>query len=75
MIVDANDNVKSSVVFYWRSDDDALNAAPVIAFELGRLQEFSGAFEHDVAAEIAPRYILGHGRGAEAERMIVDCDR
>ncbi len=54
MVVDADDDVERAVVLDRRGDDDALHAAVEIALQLLGLQELAGAFQHDVAAEIAP---------------------
>ena len=45
-----------------RGDDHALDAAGEVAVELLGLQEFAGAFQHDIAAEIAPGDAIGCGR-------------
>ena len=54
MIVDADDDVERAGLLHRRRDDHPLDAAREIAVELLRLQELAGAFQHDVAAEIAP---------------------
>ena len=46
----------------------------IAAPQLRRLQELSRAFEHDVAAEIAPGDRIGRCGGAEAETAVADVD-
>ena len=75
MVVDADDDVERAVVLDRRRDDHPLHAAVEIALQLLRLQELAGAFEHDVAAEIAPGDVAGRRRGAEADATVADADR
>ena len=54
MIVDADDDIERAGLLHRRGDDHALHAAGEVAVELLGLEELAGAFEHDIAAEIAP---------------------
>ena len=49
-----------------------MTGAIEIGFEVGRLQEFSRAFQDDVAAEISPRHVARRFGGTEAELLVVD---
>ena len=75
LVVDADDDVERGCVLDRRRDDDALHAAIEIGLQLIRLEEFAGAFQHDVAAEIAPGHIARRRGCAEAEALVVDDDR
>ena len=70
-VVDADDDVERRVVLDRRRDDDPLHAAVEIALKLVGLQELAGAFEHDVAAEIAPGHVARRRGGAEPERVLL----
>ena len=70
LVVDADDDVERGVVLDRRRDDDALHAAVEIALELLGLQELAGAFEHDVAAEIAPGTSPGLAAALKPKRVL-----
>ena len=59
VVVHADDDVQRRRVLDRRGDDHALHAAIEIALKLVRLQKLAGAFQHDVAAEIAPGNVAG----------------
>ena len=66
MIVDADDDVERALILDGRGDDDPLHAAIEVGLQLLGLQKLAGAFENDVAAEIAPRHIAGRRGFGEA---------
>ena len=73
LVVDADDDVQRAVVLDRRRDDDALHAALEVAVELLGLQELAGAFEDDVAAEIAPGDVARRGAAAlKPEALVAD---
>ena len=43
-----------------------------VGLKLIRLQEFAGAFQHDVTAEIAPCDVARTGHLAEADAVLAD---
>ena len=54
MIVDADDDVERAGLLHRSGDDHALDAAGEVAVELLGLEELAGAFEHHIAAKVAP---------------------
>ena len=75
ILVDADDDIQRRRVLDRRRDDDAAHASVEVTLQLIRLQKFPGAFQDDVAAEIAPRHLARQARGAEADAPIADDDR
>ena len=75
IVVDADDDIQGRPVLDRRRDDDAANASVEVTLKLIRLQEFPRAFEDDVAAEIAPRYLARQARGAKSNASVADDDR
>ena len=74
VVVHADDDIERGRVLYRRSHDDPLYAAVEIALELVGFQELPGAFEHNVAAELAPGNVPGIGSGAEADATSANRD-
>ena len=62
-------------ILHRRRDDHAADAALEIAVQVLRRQELAGAFQHDIAAEIAPGHIAGRGGGGKADAMVADQQR
>ena len=67
MIIDADDDVERGLVLDGSGNDHPFNAAVEVGLKLVRLQEFAGALQHDVAAEIAPGDVAWSGLFAEAD--------
>ena len=72
MIVDTDDNIERASLLHRGGDDHALHAASEVAVELLGLEEFAGAFEHHIAAEVAPGDGIGGRFGTEADTAIAD---
>ena len=74
LVIDADHNVERAAVLDRSRDDHALGAAIEITLQLLLLEEFAGAFEHDIAAKIAPRNLGWRCRLAKAEPLVRDRD-
>ncbi len=72
VVVDPDHDVQGGPVLDRRRDDDPPHAAVEVALQLLRLQEFAGAFQDDVAAEVAPGHLAGSRRGAEANAPVAE---
>ena len=72
VVVDADHDVERRLILDGRRNDHAFDAAVEIGLKLIRLQEFSGAFQHDVAAEIAPGDVAGRSVFAEANALLAE---
>ena len=75
LVVDADHDVERRFVLDGSRDDHAFDAAIEVGLKLIRLQEFTCAFQHDVATEIAPGDLAGISLFAEADAMAVDHNR
>lgn len=71
-IVDADDDVKRARFFDRGCNDHPFDAAVEISLELLGLQELTGALQHDIAAEIAPRDAVGCRCAGETNAPIAD---
>src|SRR5829696_4284380 len=71
-VVDPDDDIEGAIVLDRHRHDHPFYAALEVAVELLRLQELAGAFQDDVAAEIAPSDVARRGAGAEAEVLAAD---
>src|SRR5262249_54773801 len=74
MVIDADYDIECTGLFDRGRDDDPLHAAPKVAVELLALQELAGAFQHNVATEIAPGDTVCRWFGAEADPPVADLD-
>jgi hypothetical protein len=74
IVIDAYHDVQGSRIFDRSRDDDALHTTVEIALKLIGFQELAGAFQDDIATEIAPRHITGGRCGGEANPSVADQD-
>ena len=72
LVVDADDDVEGGLVLDGGRHDHPFDAPVKIGLQLIRLQEFSGAFQYDVATEIAPCDVARIGPFAETNSGLSD---
>src|SRR6202008_2169447 len=73
-VIDADHNVECAAILDRGGHDYAFGAAIEITLELLLLQEFAGAFEHDITAKIAPGNIGGGCSLGKAEALVRNRD-
>jgi hypothetical protein len=74
VIIDANHHVQRRRVFDGSRYDDPADPTVEVALKLVGIQEFTGAFEHNIASEIAPRHFGGCRCRGEPDAPIADQD-
>jgi len=75
MVVDADDDVERAGFLHRRGDDHPLHAAREIPGQLLLLEELAGAFQHDIATQIAQATPSAVGAALKPMRRFADDDR
>src|SRR5450631_3108700 len=70
LVVDTDHDIERCLILDGSRNDHAFDAPVEVGLKLIRLQKLSGAFQHDVAAKIAPSDVAGGCVFAEANALL-----
>src|SRR5450755_1142850 len=70
LVVDTDHDIERCLILDGSRNDHAFDAPVEVGLKLIRLQKLSGAFQHDVAAKIAPSDVAGGSVFAEANALL-----